>query len=210
MKCKLGLNYQHNKKRSMKIKILVTIVIIATFLKISYAQDEPRQAINICAIAIPVMNMYVVNYEYLYHNRHGLAARIEYAPNLKGADTKGDAWAGVLNYRWHFSSKLENFFVGPYVRYRYVYGSGIAGATNYDFDVPELNLGINGGYRWVSKTGINIVLAAGYGYSIVKENLTPSNSDVISVFSTFKKANNTNSAMLDAPFYGEVSIGYAF
>lgn len=191
----------------MKIKILFTIVIIATFLKTSYAQDEPRQAINICAIAIPLMNIYVVNYEYLYHNRHGLAARIEYAPKLKDADTKGVAWAGVLNYRWHFSSKLENFFVGPYVRYRYVYGSGIAGATNYDFNVPEVNLGINGGYRWVSKIGFNIVLAAGYGYSIDKENLTPSNSDVISVFSTFKNADNS---MIDAPFYGEFSIGYAF
>ena len=207
MKCKLDLNYQHNKYKSMKSKILFAVVIIATFLKTSYAQDEPRQAINICAIAIPLMNLYVVNYEYLYHNRHGLAARIEYAPKLKGADTKGVALAGVLNYRWHFSPKLKNFFIGPYVRYRYVYGSGIAGATNYDFDVPELNLGINGGYRWVSIIGINIVLAAGYGHSIYKENLTPFNSDVISVFSTFKKA---NSSMLDAPFYGEFSIGYAF
>jgi len=191
----------------MKSKILFTMVIIATFLKTSYAQDEPRQAINICAIAIPLMNIYVVNYEYLYHNRHGLAARIEYAPKLKDADTKGVALAGVLNYRWHFSSKLENLFIGPYVRYRYVYGSGIAGATNYDFSIPEVNLGINGGYRWVSKIGINILIAAGYGYSIDKENLTPSNSDVISVFSTFKNANNS---MIDAPFYGEFSIGYAF
>ena len=194
----------------MKRKIFLAIVIIASFLKTSYAQDEPQQAINICAIAIPVMNMYVVNYEYLYHKRHGLAARIEYAPKLIGADTKGVAWAAVLNYRWHFSSKLKNFFVGPYIRYRYVYGSGTTVTTNYKFNVPEVNLGINGGYRWVSKTGINIVLAAGYGYSIDKQNLTPSTTDVISAFSKFKKANDTNSAMLDAPFYGEVSIGYAF
>lgn len=194
----------------MKNIILVTIVIIVGFLKTSYAQDEPRQAINICAIAIPVMNMYVINYEYLYQKRHGLAARIEYAPKLKGANTQGVMLAGVLNYRWHFSPELKNLFVGPYARYRYVYGSGTAGATNYDYNVPEVNLGINGGYRWVSKIGINVVLAAGYGYSIVKENITPFNSDVNSVFSTFKKANETNSVLLDAPFYGEVSIGYAF
>jgi hypothetical protein len=156
------------------------------------------------------MNMSVINYEYLYQKRHGFAARIEYAPKLKGANTKGVMLAGVLNYRWHFSPKLKNFFAGPYVRYRYVYGSGTAGTTNYDYNVPELNLGINGGYRWVSKMGINVVLAAGYGYSIGKENITPYDSEVNAAFSTFKKANNANDVMLDAPFYGEVSIGYAF
>jgi len=172
------------------------------------AQEGPRQAINVCAVAIPLMNMYVVNYEYLYHEHHGLAARIEYAPKLTGADTKGVAWACVINYRWHFSPKLENFFVGPYGRYCYVYGSGTAQAKDYEFKVPEVNLGINGGYRWISKIGINIVLAAGYGFSMSKDKLTP--SDVISTFHEFKKANDTNSVLLDAPFYGEFSIGYAF
>lgn len=206
----LEKTYKGMRELTQCYKLILLFCIISFSSTYVNAQDEPRQAINICAIAIPVMNMYVINYEYLYHNRHGLAARIEYAPKLKGADTKGVAWAVVLNYRWHFSPKLENFFVGPYARYRYVYGSGTTGATNYDYNVPEVNLGINGGYRWVSKIGINVVLAAGYGYSIVKENITPSNSDVNSVFSTFKKANETNSVLLDAPFYGEVSIGYAF
>ena len=194
----------------MKSRILVAIIILTAFIKTLYAQDEPQQAINICAIAIPVLNMYVVNYEYLYNKHHGLAARIEYAPNLKGSNTKGVGWAGVLNYRWHFSPKLENFFVGPYIRYRYVYGSGTTKAAHYDFKVPEINLGINGGYRWITKVGFNIVVAAGYGYSFGDENLTPSNTNVISTFSNFKKANNTNTSWLDAPFYGEVSFGYAF
>ena len=188
-------------------KLILLFCIISFSTTYVNAQDEPRQAINICAIAIPVMNLYVVNYEYLYHNHHGLAARIEYAPKLKSADTKGVAWAVVLNYRWHFSPKLNNFFVGPYIRYRNVSGSGTTETTNYDFNIPEVNFGINGGYRWVSKIGINVVLAAGYGYSINKENLTPSNPDVISAFSTFK---NSNTSMINAPYYGEVSIGYAF
>ena len=199
--------------KNLNKKVLVIIAIISIIVSSNSrlnAQDDQKQAINVCAIAIPVMNMYVVNYEYLYQNRHGLAARLEYAPNMKGADTKGVALAAVLNYRWHFSPKLENFFVGLYARYRYVYGSGTAGKSNYDFKVPELNSGINGGYRWVSKMGINIVLSAGYGYSFVKENLTPSNSDVLSTFQAFKKANSTNEVLLNAPFYGEVSIGYAF
>lgn len=195
-------------KQCHKLILLFCIISFSsTYVK---AQDEPRQAINICAIAIPVMNLYVINYEYLYHNRHGLATRIGYAPKLEDANTKGVGWEAVLNYRWHFSPKLENFFVGPYIRYHYVYGSGVAEAIKYDFNVHEVNLGLNGGYRWISKIGINVVLAAGYGYSISKENLMPTNPVIESAFSTFKNANNTNNTFLDAPFFGEVSIGYAF
>jgi len=195
----------------MKIKILTTILIVVAFsLTKLHAQDEPRQAINLCAVAIPVMNMYVVNYEYLYHERHGLATRIEYVPNLKGADTKGTAWAAVLDYRWHFSPKLNGFFVGPYLRYRYTYGSGTAEGTDYDFKFPEINIGINGGFRWVSKIGINVVFAWGYGYSIGNEKLSPSNSDIISTFNTFKNAEDRNNVIFDAPYNAEFSIGYAF
>ena len=198
------------KKYIMKSKLLITILVIASFVKTSQAQDEPQHAINICAIAIPVMNMYVVNYEYLHKKKHGLAVRIEYAPNLKGANTNGVMSAGVLNYRWHFSPKLKSFFVGPYVRYRYVKGSGKAKTIDYNYNVSEINFGLNGGYRWVSKNGINIVLAAGYGYSITKENISPYNSEVNDVFSRFKKANYVNTSLLDAPFYGELSIGFTF
>ncbi|MBK9759937.1 MAG: DUF3575 domain-containing protein [Flavobacteriales bacterium] len=172
--------------------------------------DARKQAISVCALAIPLMNLYVINYEYLYQDRHGLAARLEYAPNLKGENTRGDALGGVLNYRWHLSPKLSGFFVGPYARYRYVYGSGSVEGTEYDFEVPELNVGVNGGYRWVAKCGFNVVLAAGYGYSSAKERLTPSNDAVIDGFNAFKDADDANSSMLDAPFYGEFSIGYAF
>jgi len=191
-------------------KLILLFCIISFSTTYVNAQDEPRQAINICAIAIPFMNIYVVNYEYLYHNRHGLAARIGFAPKLEDAGTKGVGWQAVLNYRWHFSPKLKNFFVGPYLRYNFVYGSGMAETSSYDFNVHEVNLGLNGGYRWVSKIGINVVLAAGYGYSIGKENLMPTNPVIESAFSVFKNANNTNSAFLDAPYYAEFSIGYAF
>jgi hypothetical protein len=187
------------------------MVVIAIFINSSFAQqDEPKQAINICAIAIPVMNMYVLNYEYLYKKRHGLAFRIEFAPKLKGANTNGVMMAGVLNYRWHLSPHLKNFFIGPYARYRYIYGSGKVGTTNYDYNVPEINLGLNGGYRWVSKIGINVVISAGYGYSFVKENIKPFSSEISTNFSAFKNDNVTNTSLFDAPFYGEVSIGYAF
>ena len=202
--------YQGLRELKQCYKLILLFCIISFSTTYVNAQEEPRQAINICAIAIPVMNIYVVNYEYLYHNRHGLAARIGFAPKLEDAGTKGVGWQGVLNYRWHFSPKLKNFFVGPYLRYNYVYGSGMTEASNYDFNVHEVNLGLNGGYRWVSKIGINVVFAAGYGYSIGKENLMPTNPAIESAFSGFKNANNTNSAFLDAPYYAEFSIGYAF
>ncbi len=173
-------------------------------------QDDRKHAINICALAIPLMHMYVGNYEYLYKTRHGLAVRIEYVPNMEGADTKGDAYAGVLNYRYHLSPKLGNFFVGAYARYRYAYGSGIANETNYKFEVPEANLGLNGGFRWVTKIGFNAVFSAGYGYSFVEDRLTPSTQEVVDNFDTFKNANSTNSAIFDSPYYAEFSIGYVF
>ena len=188
-------------------KVFTAIIVILALSKVLNAQDGPKQAINVCAVAIPVMNMYVFNYEYLYKKRHGLAARAEYAPKLEGADTKGTAWAVVFDYRWHFSPGLKNFFVGPYARYRYVEGAGAAEGTDYNFNVPGVNLGLNGGYRWVSKIGVNVVVAAGYGYSFSKENISSSNTSVNSVFSKFKDENNT---LLDAPFYGEFSVGYAF
>jgi len=171
------------------------------------AQEGPRQAINICAIAIPVMNLYVINYEYLYRERHGLATRVEYAPGLSGSGAEGTGLAAVANYRWHLSPKLEHFFVGAYGRYRYVYGSGDTGADEYDFTVPELNLGLNAGYRWISRMGINAVISFGYGFSFVSEDITPLNDSIEKSFRAFKEDND---AFLDAPFYGEVSFGFAF
>jgi len=195
--------------RGMKVLITVLFIVVFSITRL-HAQHEPKQAINICALAIPLMNMYVVNYEYLYHERNGLATRIEYVPNLEGADTEGTALAAVIDYRWHFSPKLNGFFAGPYVRYRYSYGSGTAKGTAYDFKFPEMNVGINGGFRWVSKIGFNVVFAWGYGYSFGSEKLTPSNIDVISTFNTFKNAEGRNNMILDAPFNAEFSIGYAF
>jgi hypothetical protein len=193
----------------MKILTFTLFLLVFSIGKLS-AQEEPRQAINICAVAMPVMNMYVVNYKYLHRERHGLAARIEFVPNLKGADTKGTAWGAALDYRWHFSPKLNGFFVGPYARYRYSYGSGTTEGTNYDFTVPEINVGINGGFRWVFKGGFNVVFAYGYGYSIGNEKLSPSGADVMATFDSFKSAKNRNNVMFDAPYYAEFSIGYAF
>ena len=154
------------------------------------------------------MNMYVLNYEYLVNERHGLAARMEYNPMSGSAIDNAKGVAVVLDYRWHFAPKLASFFIGPYARYRYVDGSGHVEETTFNFTVPEVNVGLNAGYRWIhDATGINVVLAFGYGYSWVTENLHPTNAMIESIFKKIKKANDT---YFDAPFYGEFSIGFAF
>ena len=191
-------------------KMILNIILITLAFSITtlHAQEKPAQAINICAAAIPLMHMYVINYEYLYHEHHGLAARLEYNPMSGSGIDDATGIAVVLDYRWHFSPELESFFVGPYIRYRYVDGSGTDAGTKFDFKVPEVNLGVNAGYRWIhDATGINVVLAFGYGYSWVTEEITPTNDNIKSIFNKFKKDNDT---FLDAPFYGEFSIGYAF
>jgi len=199
----------NNNKHILPFLLLILVLIINTYNGIAQ-EKQPKQAINICAVAIPVMNFYVLNYEYLHNDRHGLALRLEYAPEMKGANTTGVAWAGVINYRWHFTPELKNFFFGPYARYRYVNGEGSTVETDYDFNVPEFNLGLNAGYRWISKIGINAVIAVGYGYSWSRENISPESDNILDEFNKFKKANDANTAILDAPFYGELSIGYAF
>jgi hypothetical protein len=189
-------------------KILFVLTIITIFIVPLNAKNLPKQAVNICAVAIPAMNMYVINYEYLYNERHGMAARLEYNPMSASGIDDARGVAVVLDYRWHLSPKLESFFVGPYARYRYVDGSGSVEGIKFDFTVPEVNIGLNAGYRWIhDATGINVVFAFGYGYSWVTEKINPTNTKIVSTFNEFKKDNDT---FLDAPFYGEFSIGYAF
>jgi len=189
-------------------KILYAVIIIITLIAPMYANNPPEHAVNICAVAIPVMNMYVLNYEYLYKERHGLAARLEYNPMSGSGIDDAIGMAAVIDYRWHLIPKLESFFIGPYARYRYVDGSGSAEGTKFDFKVPEVNLGLNVGYRWIhDATGINFVFAFGYGYSWVTEKITPNNDNINTTFKKFKKGNDS---YLDAPFNGEFSIGYAF
>lgn len=82
---------------SKKTSISALLALAATAA--SAAQSAPHQALNICAIAIPVLNQYIVNYEYLYGDHHGLGARLEYAPALTGAGIDARGMAAVLNYR---------------------------------------------------------------------------------------------------------------
>ncbi len=187
--------------------ILVILGLVGT-ISAKEIKSPPTQAFNICALAMPLMNLYAVNYEYLFQDHHGLDVRLEYIP-LQDENTgiTANGFSTTLDYRWHFSPKMESFFIGPYIRYRYLTGNG----TSFDFVVSELNVGINAGYRWIHKpTGINVVLAAGYGYSWTNRNFSDSSSSVLSAYNSFAKANAGTVNFVEAPFLGEFSIGYAF
>lgn len=193
------------------ITALLAIFIILISTNTSSAQsDSAKHGINICAIAIPTMNVYVLNYEYLYKQRHGLATRIEFAPNMKDGNTEAIGTAFVANYRYHFTPKLSGFFAGPYARYRHVIGSGVADDRNFDFTVPEFNLGIHAGYRWVSEIGFNVVFSYGYGYSWTTHDYSIDNDAVRERYKTFTRANSSTDTGIDAPFYAELSFGWVF
>lgn len=186
---------------------LISVMLISAFAVPLHAEEQPNHAINICAVAISVMNMYVVNYEYLLDYKHGLDVRLEYNP-MSSDEIDANGVAAVLDYRWHLSPAMESLFAGPYARYRYVDGSGDVSGTDFDFNVSEVNLGVNVGYRWINDaTGINAVFAFGYGNSWETEELSVESDDIIYTYDEFKKDNET---YFDAPFNAEFSIGYAF
>lgn len=169
--------------------------------------DGETHAVTLCALAIPLMNAYVLNYEHLVERRHGLAVRLEYAPMHDTDAVDGTELAAVLNYRFHLSPALGGFFVGAYGRYRQVYGEGTAEGARFTFSVPELVVGLNVGYRWMIWNGVNAVFSAGYGYAWTKTNRSPDRSAQKDALAAFA---DKNAQFMDAPFYGEFSVGYAF
>jgi hypothetical protein len=173
---------------------------------IAIAKDSDKQALNICALAIPLLNQYIVNYEYLYGQRHGLAARVEYAPMSDDA-ISSTGKAVVLNYRWHFSKSMESIFAGPYARYREIIGTGSVGGAAFNFTIPEWTIGVNVGKRWVWRNGFNVVLSAGLGVSTRTETVNPTNAAIDSAITTLKTDHPT---YFNTPSYGEFSIGYVF
>jgi hypothetical protein len=170
-------------------------------------EGAERHAVTLCALAIPLMNAYVLNYEYLLERRHGLAVRLEYAPMRDTDAVDGTELAAVFNYRFHLAAKMSSFFVGAYGRYRSVYGEGTAEGARFSFSVPEVVVGLNVGYRWMVWRGVNAVFSAGYGYAWTKTTRTPDRTPQKDALAAFA---DKNAQFMDAPFYGEFSVGYAF
>ena len=170
------------------------------------ASQAPNQAFNICALAIPLYNQYIANYEYVYNNLHGMNVRIEYVP-LEGENIEGDGLSVALNYRWHIFESFDSFFVGIYTRYRVNSGGGEVDGTAFDFERPEFTAGLNAGKRWTWNNGFNMLFSLGFGESLVKESVSNRNAAINAEFSQFMA---DNSLHFDESFYGEFSFGYAF
>ena len=156
-----------------------------------------------------VFGIYSVNYEYLAGQNHGLVARLDYESVSETLSDntiiKANGYGFTFNYRWHFSGNMESFYIGSYARYKVYNGDGTNGATKFDFTLQEYTLGLNAGKRWVWNSGINVNCAFGYGISKLNKETDPSNSSNDSTLDKFID----DYTFID-PFYGEISVGYAF
>ena len=166
-----------------------------------------NQAVNMCPGGI-VFGIYSFNYEYLFVQTHGLVSRFDYesvSETISDDDIKADGYAFTLNYRWHLSEAMESFYLGSYVRYKYYIGNGTSGLTKFDFTLHDFTLGLNAGKRWVWNSGINVNIAFGYGISTLSKETDPATADVEETLDKF-----IDEYTFIDPFYGEISIGYAF
>ena len=171
------------------------------------ATETFRHSVNMCPGGI-VFGIYSMNYEYLLSPSHGLVGRLEYEAIPKtytDADIDANGVAFTLNYRWHLSGEMESLFLGAYSRYRHYQGKGTLESTKFDFDIPDVTLGLNIGKRWVWIGGLNITFALGYGFSIDDRNTLPTSIAIESSIDTFQDEYDFFN-----PFLGEISIGYTF
>lgn len=187
-------------------KIIIVIALYLFSIHTTTAEESPKQALNICAVAIPLFNQYIINYEYVHKNLHGMNFRAEYAP-MSSRDIDATGLAVALNYRWHVFETFDSLFLGIYGRYRDNSGSGAVDNVLFEFERPEVTAGVNAGKRWTWDSGFNALFSLGLGKSIVRESFSTRNAAIDTAFSQFKEDNPT---FIDAAFYGELSFGYAF
>lgn len=200
---------------TIKLFLLIAVVMFSSKL---FAQKETvsihkessntfNQSINMCPLGI-ALGIFSINYEYMITDYHGIVFRLDYEaiPNTySDAKINPEGRAAVLNYRYHFSGKLESFYLGGYGRYRIYEGEGKLESTKFDFDITDITVGLNAGKKWVWDSGFNINFTLGYGYSFQEKNQSISSEGINEAIKVFEKDYD----FIDA-FLGEFSIGYAF
>jgi len=211
-------NYGKQNGTKSKLFILILCIFLISNL-FAQQKDTPsttdsssyvkeiNQAVNFCPGGI-IFGIYAINYEYLVNRNHGLVARFDYenvSETLSEDTMEADGYAFTFNYRWHFSGAMESFYIGSYARYKYYKGDATDGATKFDFTLQEYTLGLNAGKRWVWNSGFNINCAFGYGISKLDKETDPTSPSIEAKLDEFID----NYTFID-PFYGEISIGYAF
>lgn len=207
-------------------KFILTSLMIVLFSTMAISQSltyEPiesytasqtfKHSINFCPGGI-AFGVYAMNFEYLFKPHHGMVVRFDYEAVPKSyteANIESSGVAFILNYRYHFSGELGSTFIGLYSRYKIYNGYGRLEAEDFDFtqdfdfNLKHFTLGINAGKRWVWNSGFNITFQLGYGLDTDNRTATPSNADIESTLDLFEN----DYAFID-PFFGELSIGWAF
>jgi hypothetical protein len=209
-----------------KMKSKLTLFAICIFLCSNVVAQEPaatkeisqsnelkagpaqfKHAINVCPIA-PVFGIYSINYEYLISPQNGIVARFEYeaVPNTyTDANIESSGKAFTLNYRRHLKEGMNSIFLGAYTRYRKYKGDGELDSEKFDYTISSYTLGLNTGKRWAWNSGFNIVFSLGYGYSFDERTAVPTNDGIEDALDQLEEEYDFMS-----PFFGELSIGYAF
>lgn len=168
---------------------------------------KPTQAINACPGGL-VVGAVSFNYEYLYHDYHGLVIRADYddvPDRYTDAEMESSGKGFALTYRYHFSGAMESFYIGPYYRYRLYSGQGNSQGTPFDFDITEQTIGLSAGKRWVWQNGLNLNLSLGYGVSSLDKKADVSSASIDRALDDFESDYDGLT-----PFMGEFSVGYAF
>jgi hypothetical protein len=76
---------------------------------------------------------------------------------------------------------------------------------DFDFNLKHFTFGLNAGKRWVWNSGFNITFQLGYGLATDTRKATPTSNDIESALNSYEKKYD----LID-PFFGELSIGWAF
>ena len=163
----------------------------SSFTRLNSPQLNFKHAISTCPVAL-AMGEILLSYEYLLNQKHGFAIMLDYqaeSETFKDPSFYLDRASVFLNYRYHFSKKMNSFFIGPYLRARF-YDEEKGATGTLDFNDPEISLALYLGKRWVWNNGFNITLTGGYGPYLRESRLS-------------------RGEFMDK-YFGELSIGYAF
>lgn len=196
----------------------------------AFAEEQPpapkprRNAINF-RVPDAFLGSYFLNFEHLVGNRHGVVLEGGYVgPYTVAWNFNGDfkaKWQATqgytigLQYRYHFSDKLDSTFIGAFFKYGSVSGKILsAGGSGVTFDTttgqPQIGfsalyqmIGLNIGHRFIFGPGITLTFRLGFGPNFGTYRYStadfPKNTDAFR--STFN---------LILGFDAEISAGYAF
>ncbi len=184
---------KHIKKNRVILGAIILGLLLVCNLQANDVQhsNEVKHTIGICPMAFAMGEIFV-SYEYLLNQTHGLAIMIDYQAETKTYEDPSftlDRASVFLNYRYHFSKRMNSIFVGPYLRARF-YDGEVDVTGSLDLSDPEITLALYLGKKWGWDNGLNVTLTGGYG--------------------PYLRESRESRGEFEDKYFGELSIGYAF